>query len=193
MPEYLFQKCGELGLLGAHMPEVYGGMNLDFNTNTLLCDALGNMGSFNTSFAAHIGIGMLPILYYGTDAQKEKYLPGMIEGRIKASYCLTEPGSGSDAAALKTKAERDGNQWHAACHVSCAWFHGNAACFEEAGAGAMLATALARGELRAIAVATPATVRHGAPALGEHSTAVLREAGFAAAEIEALVAAAVVM
>ena len=105
MPEYLFQKCGELGLLGAHMPEAYGGMNLDFNTNTLLCDALGNMGSFNTSFAAHIGIGMLPILYYGTDAQKEKYLPGMIEGRIKASYCLTEPGSGSDALAAKTRAD----------------------------------------------------------------------------------------
>lgn len=113
MAEYLFRKSGELGLLGAHMPEAYGGMNLDFNTNTLLCDALGNMGSFNTSFAAHTGIGMLPILYYGTDAQKEKYLPRMIDGSIKASYCLTEPGSGSDALAAKTRADLspDGKQY----------------------------------------------------------------------------------
>jgi alkylation response protein AidB-like acyl-CoA dehydrogenase len=100
----LLERTGELGLLGAEMPEDFGGMSLDTNTNTLLMDVLGPMGSFNTTFAAHTGIGMLPVLYYGTQQQKEKYLPGLIEGRLKASYCLTEPGSGSDALAAKTKA-----------------------------------------------------------------------------------------
>ncbi len=101
----MLEKLGELGLLGSHMPEEYGGMSLDTNTNSLICDAMGPAGSFNTTFAAHTGIGMLPILYYGTDAQKEKYLPGLITGQLKASYCLTEPSSGSDALAAKTKAE----------------------------------------------------------------------------------------
>ncbi|MEL6923311.1 MAG: acyl-CoA dehydrogenase family protein [Bacteroidota bacterium] len=101
----LLEKIGELGLLGTHMPEEYGGMELDTNTNTLICDALGPAGSFTTTYAAHTGIGMLPILYFGTDAQKQKYLPGLITGELKASYCLTEPSSGSDALAAKTKAE----------------------------------------------------------------------------------------
>ncbi len=101
----ILQKMGELGLLGAHMPERFGGMELDTNTNTLIADTMGPAGSFNTTFAAHTGIGMLPILYFGTEAQKEKYLPGLISGELKAAYCLTEPGSGSDALAAKTKAE----------------------------------------------------------------------------------------
>jgi len=101
----LLEKMGALGLLGSHMPEEYGGMSLDTNTNSLICDAMGPAGSFNTTFAAHTGIGMLPILYYGTEAHKEKYLPGLISGTLKASYCLTEPSSGSDALAAKTKAE----------------------------------------------------------------------------------------
>jgi len=102
----LIEEAGELGLLGAHMPEVYGGMQLDTNTNTLIVEALGAAGgSFDTSFAAHTGIGMLPILYFGTDAQKEKYLPGLTTGELKAAYCLTEPGSGSDALAAKTRAD----------------------------------------------------------------------------------------
>lgn len=108
----LLERTGELGLLGAEMPESYGGLNLDTNTNTLLLDVIGPMGSFNTTFAAHTGIGMLPVLYYGTEAQKEKYLPGLIEGRLKASYCLTEPGSGSDALAAKTKAVLNNEQTH---------------------------------------------------------------------------------
>ncbi|GAB5551904.1 MAG: acyl-CoA dehydrogenase family protein [Saprospiraceae bacterium] len=101
----LLEKLGDLGLLGAHMPEVYGGMSLDNNTNTLIGTTLGPAGSFTVSFAAHIGIGMLPILYFGTEAQKEKYLPRLISGELKASYCLTEPGSGSDALAAKTRAD----------------------------------------------------------------------------------------
>lgn len=101
----LLHKMGELGLLGSHMPAEYGGSELDTNTNTIICDVLGPSGSFTVSFAAHTGIGMLPILYYGTEAQKQKYLPGLISGELKACYCLTEPDSGSDALAAKTRAD----------------------------------------------------------------------------------------
>ncbi len=101
----LLKKMGELGLLGSHMPAEYGGMEMDTNTNTLICDVLGPMGSFSTTYAAHTGIGMLPILYFGTETQKEKYLPGLISGELAASYCLTEPSSGSDALAAKTRAD----------------------------------------------------------------------------------------
>ena len=100
----LLGKMAELGLLGTHMPEDLGGMAMDTNTNTFICEDLGPAGSFTTSFAAHTGIGMLPILYYGTEEQKQKYLPQLIDGTLKASYCLTEPGSGSDALAAKTTA-----------------------------------------------------------------------------------------
>lgn len=101
----LLEKMGELGLLGSHMPETYGGMELDTNTNTLICDTMGPAGGFNTTYAAHTGIGMLPILYYGTEEQKQKYLPDLISGAKKASYCLTEPSSGSDALSAKTRAD----------------------------------------------------------------------------------------
>lgn len=101
----LLEKMAELGLLGAHMPEIYGGMELDTNTNTLIGDAIGPAGAFTVSYAAHIGIGMLPILYFGNDDQKNKYLPRLINGELKAAYCLTEPGSGSDALAAKTRAD----------------------------------------------------------------------------------------
>jgi len=101
----LIERAGELGLLGAHMPTMYGGTELDTNTNTVLADVMGPAGSFLVSFAAHTGIGMLPILYFGTEEQKQRYLPPMISGAIKAAYCLTEPGSGSDALAAKTRAD----------------------------------------------------------------------------------------
>jgi alkylation response protein AidB-like acyl-CoA dehydrogenase len=101
----LLEKMAALGLLGTHMPEQYGGLQLDTNTNTLIGDALGPAGAFTVSFAAHIGIGMLPILYFGTEAQKDQYLPRLINGELKAAYCLTEPGSGSDALAAKTRAD----------------------------------------------------------------------------------------
>ncbi len=100
----LLKKAGDLGLLSSHMPEEYGGMNLDTNTNTLICEALGKTGSFCVSFAAHTGIGMLPILYFGTEEQKQQYLPKLCTGELQACYCLTEPGSGSDALAAKTTA-----------------------------------------------------------------------------------------
>ena len=100
----LMETIGELGLLCAHMPEAYDGLALDVNTNTLISDVLGPMGSFNTTLAAHTGIGMLPILYYGTEEHKKKYLPKLGSGEWKAAYCLTEPGSGSDALSAKTVA-----------------------------------------------------------------------------------------
>ncbi len=101
----LLNKMGELGLLGAHMPTNYGGLEMDTNTNTIISETLGPSGSFSTPFAAHTGIGMLPILYFGTEAQKSYYLPKLGTGELKASYCLTEPGSGSDALAAKTRAD----------------------------------------------------------------------------------------
>ncbi|NJC28143.1 acyl-CoA dehydrogenase family protein [Neolewinella antarctica] len=108
----LLEKMAELGLLGSHMPEAYGGMQMDTNTNTLICDVMGgSSGSFTVSFAAHTGIGMLPILYYGSEEQKAKWLPGLISGELKAAYCLTEPGSGSDAMGAKTTATKDGGDY----------------------------------------------------------------------------------
>ncbi|MGB3800146.1 MAG: acyl-CoA dehydrogenase family protein [Lewinella sp.] len=108
----LLEQMAELGLLGSHMPEEYGGLEMDTNTNTLICDVMGgSSGSFTVSYAAHTGIGMLPILYFGTDAQKEKYLPRLINGELKAAYCLTEPGSGSDAMGAKTTATLDGDAY----------------------------------------------------------------------------------
>ena len=103
--ERLLERAAELGFLGAHMPEEYGGMALGANTNTLIGEVLGPSGSWIVSFAAHTGIGMLPVLYFGTEAQKQTYLPKLISGEWKSAYCLTEPGSGSDALAAKTRAD----------------------------------------------------------------------------------------
>ncbi|HKR05763.1 MAG TPA: acyl-CoA dehydrogenase family protein [Bacteroidia bacterium] len=100
----LLDKAGELGLLGIAVPEEYGGFGKDFLTGMLITEVLGAGHSFSVSMAAHTGIGTLPILYFGTKAQKDKYLPLLANGKWKASYCLTEPGSGSDALAAKTKA-----------------------------------------------------------------------------------------
>ncbi|MBC8045157.1 MAG: acyl-CoA dehydrogenase family protein [Fimbriimonadaceae bacterium] len=100
----LLEKCGELGLLGVTIPEEYGGFAKDFNTGTCVTEIVGAAHAFSVAYSAHTGIGMLPILYFGNDYLKEKYLPGLTSGKLKASYCLTEPGSGSDALAAKTKA-----------------------------------------------------------------------------------------
>jgi alkylation response protein AidB-like acyl-CoA dehydrogenase len=94
----------DLGLLGTHMPESLGGSDLDYISNTLIGEEIGPSGSFSVSYNAHTGIGMLPILYYGTETQKQKYLPRLIAGQLKASYCLTEPSSGSDALSAKAVA-----------------------------------------------------------------------------------------
>ncbi|HQK96969.1 MAG TPA: acyl-CoA dehydrogenase family protein [Bacteroidia bacterium] len=100
----IMDKAGELGLLGVAIPEEYGGFGKDFITSMLMTEVLGAGHSFSVAMAAHTGIGTLPILYFGNDAQKQKYLPKLATGEWKGSYCLTEPGSGSDALAAKTKA-----------------------------------------------------------------------------------------
>lgn len=100
----LLKESAELGLLGATIPEEYGGMSVDLATDTIINEEIGKGHSWAAAFAAHTGIGTLPILYYGTTEQKNKYLPGLVDGSIKAAYCLTEPGSGSDALGARTKA-----------------------------------------------------------------------------------------
>ncbi len=101
----LMDKAGELGLLGVNVPEEYGGLGMSFNTGILIADVMASAGSFSTAYGAHTGIGTLPLLYYGTEEQKQKYLPRLASGEWKASYCLTEPDAGSDANSGKTKAE----------------------------------------------------------------------------------------
>lgn len=100
----LVEKFGELGFMGTHMPEQYGGMDMDFNTNTIIGVEIGNASSFSVTYNAHTGIGMLPILYFGSQEQKDKYLPKLSSGEWKAAYCLTEPSSGSDALSAKSTA-----------------------------------------------------------------------------------------
>jgi alkylation response protein AidB-like acyl-CoA dehydrogenase len=100
----LLDKAGELGMLGMTVPEEFGGMGVDFKTSLLATEHLGKGYSFSVAYGAHTGIGTLPLLYYGTEEQKAKYIPKLATGEWKAAYCLTEPGSGSDANSGKTKA-----------------------------------------------------------------------------------------
>jgi alkylation response protein AidB-like acyl-CoA dehydrogenase len=100
----LMEKAGEQGLLGASVPEDLGGMGKDFVTSTLVSEGLGGGYSFSVAMSAHAGIGTLPILYFGTEEQKKKYIPKLASGEWKGSYGLTEPGSGSDALGAKTTA-----------------------------------------------------------------------------------------
>jgi alkylation response protein AidB-like acyl-CoA dehydrogenase len=100
----LLDKAGELGLLAVSIPEEYGGFGKNFNTSMLVADIVGAGHSFAVAISAHTGIGTLPILYYGNEAQKTKYIPKLASGKWKASYCLTEPNSGSDANSGRTKA-----------------------------------------------------------------------------------------
>jgi len=100
----LMDKAGELGLLGTSIPEQYGGFGMNFNTSMLVTEKIGAGHSFAVALSAHTGIGTLPILYYGNDEQKSRYLTKLATGEWKAAYCLTEPDSGSDANSGKTKA-----------------------------------------------------------------------------------------
>lgn len=99
------KKAGVLGLLGISTPEELGGLGMSFNTSMLIADIIGVAGSFGTTFGAHTGIGTLPILYYGNEEQKKKYIPGLSTGELIGCYCLTEPSAGSDANAGKTNAK----------------------------------------------------------------------------------------
>lgn len=103
MPSIL-DKAGELGLLGTSIPQELGGFGMDFNTTMLVAEVIGAGHSVAVALSAHTGIGTLPILYYGNESQKQKYIPKLATGEYKAAYCLTEPDSGSDANSGKTKA-----------------------------------------------------------------------------------------
>ena len=100
----VMDKAAELGLLGLSIPMEYGGMEMGFISSQLVAEATGAGNSFAVAISAHCGIGTLPILYYGNEAQKAKYLPKIASGEWKACYCLTEPNSGSDANSGKTQA-----------------------------------------------------------------------------------------
>jgi alkylation response protein AidB-like acyl-CoA dehydrogenase len=101
----LVQKAGEQGLLATSFPEEYGGLGKDFITSTIINEYLGSGHSFSVAISAHTGIGTLPILYFGTPEQKQKYIPKLISGEWTGAYGLTEPNSGSDALGAKTSAK----------------------------------------------------------------------------------------
>ncbi|MFT4770664.1 MAG: alkylation response protein AidB-like acyl-CoA dehydrogenase [Cryomorphaceae bacterium] len=101
----LLDKAGELGMLGLSVPEELGGLGMDFKTSMLGAEVFGPGHSFSVAYSCHTGIGTLPILYYGNEEQKKKYIPGLASGQLKSSYCLTEPSAGSDANSGKTSAK----------------------------------------------------------------------------------------
>ena len=109
----LLQKAGELGLLAASIPEQYGGLALDHISSMLISEYITGQGSFATTFGATTSIGTLPIVYFGTEEQKQKYLPKLATGEWVGAYCLSESGSGSDALAAKTTARLnpEGTHW----------------------------------------------------------------------------------
>jgi alkylation response protein AidB-like acyl-CoA dehydrogenase len=109
----LLKKAGELGLLGGSVPEAYGGAGLDKVSATVLAESVSAYASFATSHGGHAGIGTIPIVYFGTEEQKRKYLPKMATGELISCYCLSEPQAGSDALAARTRAELspDGKHW----------------------------------------------------------------------------------
>src|SRR5579864_3796150 len=108
----LVRKAGELGLSGADVPEQYGGMELDKVTSALIADRLARYGGFSATWGAHTCIGTLPIVYFGTEQQKKKYLPGLASGETVGAYALSESSSGSDALNCRTKAHLSGDGKH---------------------------------------------------------------------------------
>jgi alkylation response protein AidB-like acyl-CoA dehydrogenase len=105
LTEEAMRKAGDLGFLSVAVPESYGGMGMGFVNTVLVCDYIsGATGSFSTAFGAHTGIGTMPITLYGSEEQKQKYVPKLASGEWFGAYCLTEPGAGSDANSGKTKA-----------------------------------------------------------------------------------------
>lgn len=108
----LLKQAGELGLLGADVPEEYGGFGLDKISSALITEKISRAGSFSLSFGAHVGIGSLPIVLFGNDQQKKKYLPELATGEKIAAYALTEPSSGSDALGAKTTARLNAEGTH---------------------------------------------------------------------------------
>ncbi len=108
----VLNKAGELGLLGLHIPQEFGGEGKDLTTFSFVTEVLGWGHGVSVAIGAHTGIGTCPIIYYGTEEQRKKYLPKLATGELKAAYCLTEPWSGSDALGAKTKAELSADGTH---------------------------------------------------------------------------------
>src|SRR6188472_689183 len=102
----LIKKCGELGLLGTNIPEAYGGVDLDKIATLVVSEAVSHHASFGASFGAQANLTILPIYMFGTEAQKQKYLPGLVSGDVVGAYCLSESGAGSDALGAKTRATK---------------------------------------------------------------------------------------
>jgi alkylation response protein AidB-like acyl-CoA dehydrogenase len=100
----LLKKAGDLGLMAVDVPEAYGGLAMDKVTSAIIADRMSVLASFSVAFSAHVGIGTLPIVWYGTDAQKEKYLPRLASGEWIAAYALSEASSGSDAMNIRCRA-----------------------------------------------------------------------------------------
>ncbi|MBV9217701.1 MAG: acyl-CoA dehydrogenase family protein [Acidobacteria bacterium] len=101
----LVKKAGDLGLLGSTIPEEFGGLGLDQTSSVVIAEMMGRAGGFGTTFGAQSSIGLLPILYFGSDELKKKWIPKIISGEVVSAYCLTESGSGSDAQGAKTTAK----------------------------------------------------------------------------------------
>ena len=101
----LMEKAGELGLLATLVPEKFGGLELDLTSQMIVAERIGRYASFSTTYGAHSGIGTLPLVYFGTEEQKQRYLPKLITAEWIAAYCLSEPQAGSDALAARTRAE----------------------------------------------------------------------------------------
>ncbi len=108
----LLKQAGELGLLAVDVPEEYGGLGLDKISSSVITEKFSRAGSFSLSYGAHVGIGSLPIVLFGNEEQKQKYLPGLASGEKLAAYALTEPGSGSDALGAKTTAKLNAEGTH---------------------------------------------------------------------------------
>ncbi|HET8638211.1 MAG TPA: acyl-CoA dehydrogenase family protein [Acidobacteriaceae bacterium] len=107
----LLKKAGDLGLLAVDVPEAYGGLSMDKVTSAIVADRMARLASFSVAFSAHTGIGTLPIVWYGTEAQKQKYLPKLATGEWLAAYALSEATSGSDAMNIRARAVRDGDSY----------------------------------------------------------------------------------
>jgi alkylation response protein AidB-like acyl-CoA dehydrogenase len=115
LTEEVMRKAGGMGFLGVAVPEAYGGLGMGFVSTLITCDYISSgTGSFSTAFGAHTGIGTMPITLYGTEEQKQKYVPKLATGEWFGAYCLTEPGAGSDANSGKTKAilSEDGTHYN---------------------------------------------------------------------------------
>ena len=102
----LLQQAGELGLLGTDVPEAYGGLAFDKVSSAIIGESIGRSGSFGATFGAHTGLAILPIVMFGTEAQKQRYLPPLVSGELVGAYCLSETGSGSDALGARARATR---------------------------------------------------------------------------------------